>query len=255
MSAWNGATTLTAHLPDLSPDRAAALVDAALERRNLLRLREDAAPLVEALPPEVQPFAELVLSELARNAARLDALEAAQEEARLTREDRLRLDPLRFIPAARLAAALGPAAAAEAGPVAVTPGEPDFVGYGWWDPEQTEGGWLIWSGAARCSTVLLPALGGGELVLTLCLRSPFGLPLDISAQDMFLDGVPLDFAPISNDGTVGIFEARPVLADLPAGTRLTLMLHGPLHEDPSRGPRRDTRRIGIGLVWARLERA
>jgi hypothetical protein len=251
----HGGTTLTAHLPDLSPDRIAALVDAALERRNLARLRDDAAPLVEALPPEAQPFAELVLHELARSAARLDALEAAQEEARLSREERLRLDPLRFIPAARLAAALGPGAAAEAGPIAVTPGEPDFIGHGWWDVEQTEGGSLVWSGAARCATVLLPALGGGELVLTLCLRSPFGLPLDLGEQDLFLDGVPLDFATISNDGTVGIFEARPVLSDLPAGSRLTLLLHGPMKEDPSRGPRRDTRQIGLGLVWARLERA
>ncbi|PWS34923.1 hypothetical protein DFH01_21495 [Falsiroseomonas bella] len=230
-------------------------MDAALERRNLARLRDDAGPLVEAMPPEAQPFAEFVLHELARAAARLDMLEAAQQEARLSREERLRLDPLRFIPAARLAAALGPAAAAEAGPVAVTPGAPDFIGQGWWETEQTEGGALTWSGAARCATLLLPALGGGELVLTLCLRSPFGLPLDIAEHDIFLDGVPLAFDTVSNDGTVGIFEARPVLPELPAGARLTFLLHGPQHEDPSRGPRRDTRRIGLGLLWVRLERA
>lgn len=230
-------------------------MDAALERRNAMRLRDDAGPLIEALPPLSQPFAEFVLNELARHAARLDALEAAQQEARLTREERLRLDPLRFIPAARLAAALGPAAAAEAGPVALSPGDAEFTGYGWWDAEQTEGGTLAWSGTARCATLLLPALGGGELVLTLCLRAPFGLPLDIGEHDLFLEGVPLAFSTVSNDGTVGIFEARATLPDLPAGTRLTLLLHGPLHEDPSRGPRRDTRRIGLGLIWARLERA
>jgi hypothetical protein len=129
------------------------------------------------------------------------------------------------------------------------------VGYGWWDAEQTEGGSLMWSGAERCATLVLPALGGGELVLTLCLRAPFGLPLDIAEHDLFLDGVPLAFDTVSNDGTVGIFEARPVLADVPAGARVTLLLHGPLREDPSRGPRRDTRRIGVGLLWARLERA
>ncbi|WP_270933931.1 hypothetical protein, partial [Falsiroseomonas oryzae] len=66
---------MTRPLLDLSPDRAAALLDAALERRHALRLRDDAAPLLAQLPAEAQPFAELVLAELARQAARLDVLD------------------------------------------------------------------------------------------------------------------------------------------------------------------------------------
>lgn len=240
---------------DLSPERGEALVAAALERRHVDRLAEDAAPLLAALPPEVQPFGEFVLGELARQAARLDALEDAQRAAALTREERMRLDPLRFIPKQRLSAALGPEAEPVDGPVALDAGDPDFAGSGWWQAERTEGGSLRWSGAARCATLLLPALGGGEVVLTLCLRAPFGIPLDLAQHDLFLDGAPLAFRTVANDGVVGIFEAPLTLPEMPPGARVTLLLHGAQHEDPATGPRRDTRRIGLGLIWARMERA
>ncbi len=241
-------------LLDLSPDRE-PLLDAALERRHTQRLREDAAPLLAALPAEAGPFGEWMLAELARQAARLDMLEDAQRAATLSREERMRLDPLRFIPKSRLGAALGPAAEPEDGPVALDAGAPDLVGTGWWPVERTEGGSLRWSGVSRCATLLLPALGGGELTLTLCLRAPFGIPLDIAQHDVFLDGQPLVLTTVANDGVIGIFEAALTLPEMPPGAKRTLLLHGPQHEDPATGPRRDTRRIGLGLIWARLERA
>jgi hypothetical protein len=230
-------------------------VDAAIERRNLLRLRDDAAPLIQAMPEAAHPFGEYVLAELARMAARLDSIEDAQAAATRSREERLRLDPLRFIPSARLDDAMGEGPAPEFGPVAVAAGDPGFVGFGWWEPERTEQGSLVWSGTSRCASVLLPALGGGELVVTISVRSPFGLPLDIGEHDLFLDGAPLSFATVSNDGTIGIFEARATLPPMVAGGRVALLLIGPQHDDPARGARRDTRRIGIGLLWVRLERA
>lgn len=242
-------------LPDLSPQRAAALVEAALERQHAERLAEDAGPLLGALEEAPRALAELVLAELARHAARLDMLEETARAAARTRADRIRLDPLRYIPAERLAAAQGPAPEPEAEPHAVDPAAPDFVGFGWWPAERTEGGSLRWSGTARCATLLLPALGGGELLVTLALRAPFGIPLDLAAQDLFLDGVPLAFETLSNDGVVGVFAARASLPAMPAGAKLTLLLHGTQHEDPATGPRRDTRRIGLGLLWARIERA
>ena len=246
---------MTRRLLDLSPDRAEALMDAALERRHADRLRADAAPLIAALPPEVLPFAEFCLQEMAHQAARLDALEDAQRAAALSRDERIRLDPLPFIPKQRLDAALGPAETAAEGPIALDAGDPDFTGTGWWQAEPTEGGSLRWSGMARCASLLLPALGGGELVLTLSLRAPFGVPLDMGAHDMFLDGAPLSFTTVANDGVVGIFEAKAVLPEMPAQARVTLLLHGPQYEDPAAGPKRDTRRMGLGLIWARLERA
>jgi hypothetical protein len=242
-------------LPDLSPERAAALVNAALERRHAERLHEDAAPLLVALPEDQRLAIELLIAELAQVQARLDAVEDAQRAAARSREERIRLDPLRFIPAERLAAAQGAAAAAEAGPFALDPAAPEFVGFGWWQAERTEGGSLRWSGQARCATLLLPALGGGELLLTLALRSPFGIPLDLAAHDLFLDGVPLGFETLSNDGVVGVFAARASMPAMPAGAKLTLLLHGAQHEDPATGAKRDTRRIGLGLLWARIERA
>jgi hypothetical protein len=242
-------------LLDLSPERGAALIDAALERQHAGRLREAAAPILEGLHGPARLLGEHLLEEIARLAAQVDALSQAQAAAALSRAERLRIDPLRAIPVARLEAAGGTTAGAGNGPVALEAGDEAFQGFGWFAAERTDRGTLRWSGAARCATLLLPALGGGEVVVTLSLRSPFGVPLDPAAHDLFLDGVPLSLTAIANDGITGTFEARPSLPDHPPGSRITLLLHGAQHEDPATGPRRDTRRLGLGLAWVRLERA
>jgi hypothetical protein len=245
---------VTSPFLDLSPERADRLLDAALQRRHAVRLREEAAPMLVRLPPDARSFGEHLIEEIARLSAQVEALAQANAEAELTRAERIRIDPLRMIPAARRAAALAAAPDAEHGPFALEAADDAFLGFGWFTPERTQSGSLRWSGAARCATLLLPALGGGELVLTLSLRAPFGTVLDLAAQDFFLDGVPLNLATVSNDGTTGIFEARVALPEHPAGARVTLLLHGAQHEDPAEGPRRDTRRLGLGLAWARIER-
>jgi hypothetical protein len=242
------------HLLDLSPDRATPLLDDALRRQHAARLREGAATALAALDPAGRSFGEHLLDELARLSAQLDAVLQAQAAASRIREDLLRLDPLARIPPERVAAAAGDPAPPASGPVAVEAAEPDFRGFGWFAPERTNRGSLRWSGEARCATLLLPGLGGGELNLTLALSSPFGVRLDLAEHDLFLDGVPLRFTTVTNDGVTGIFEARVTLPTLSAGTHITLLLHGPQHEDPATGPRRDTRRLGLGLAWARLER-
>jgi hypothetical protein len=240
---------------DLSPDRAAPLLDAALHRQHAARLHAAAAPLLDAMPDTARGFAAHLLDELAHISARIETLEQAQQAARRTREERLRIDPLRAIPPDRLAAAGQAAPIPEAGPVTLDPADPDFVGFGWWQAERTAEGSLRWSGMARCATLLLPALGGGDLVLTLTLRVPFGQPLDIAQHDFFLDGMPLAFETVSSNGVVGVFEARASLPPMPAGSRLTLLLHGAQFDDPATGPARDTRRMGLGLVAARIARA
>jgi hypothetical protein len=242
-------------LLDLSPDRAATLLDAALERQHADRLFGAADHFLAKLPAEGSGLGRLLLGELARLAARVEALEQAAAAAALAREERLRIDPLRAIPAERVAAAQSPAPVAETRPVTLDPGDPDFTGFGWWEAERAASGSLRWSGAARCATLLLPALGGGEMVLNLCLRMPFGLPFDIAEHDWFLDGMPLSFATTSSDGVVGVFEARATLPPMPVGARVALLLHGRQSEDPAPGPMRDPRRMGLGLIWARLERA
>lgn len=243
-------------LLDLSPDRRAALlVEAGLEASHAARLREGAAPLLARIDPDARILGEYLIEEVARLAAQVDALAQMQQEAALSRAERLRIDPLPHIPAARRAAALAPEAVAEEGPVAIEAGAADFIGHGWYPSEPTEGGSLRWSGTAPCATLLMPALGGGRLVVSLSLRSPFGVPLDLAGQTWFLDGMPLALEAVSNDGTTGIFEALATLPAMPAGSRTTLLLHGAQFTDPATGPRRDTRLLGLGLSWARIERA
>lgn len=242
-------------LLDLSPDRARPLLDAAIERRHLERLMRDADPLLAALPAEASALGRLLVHELARQAAQLDRLDQAAAAAALSREERLRIDPLRAIPAERLAAAAGPAPQAEAGPVVIGADDPAFTGHGWWTADPTPEGALRWSGAAPVAAMLLPGLGGGALRLTLRLRAPFGVPLDPAQYDWFLDGAPVVFRTMLNDGAVCEFAAMAEVPPLPAGARVTLMLQGPQHQDPESGPRRDPRRLGLGLVSARVERA
>ena len=243
-------------LLDLSPERlAATLLDAGLERQHALKLRADAAPLLAPLDPATRLLGEHLIEDIARLAAGLDALAQQHRQAALSREERLRIDPLRHIPQDRQRAAALPLRADAGDAVAIEAGDPAFAGHGWFTPDRTEGGSLRWSGMARCATLALPALGGGALRVSLALRSPFGITLDPAGQDWFLDGVPLAFETVSNDGTTGIFESRVTLPEMPAGSRLTLLLHGAQHTDPASGPRRDTRVLGLGLAWARIERA
>ncbi|MBU8538096.1 hypothetical protein [Falsiroseomonas tokyonensis] len=241
---------------DLSPDRrAAALIEAGLQHAQATRMREMAGPFLERLDPEARVFGEFLVEEIARLSARVEALSQLREADALSRAERMRIDPLPFIPAARRAAAAGPEASPEAGPVSFDVASDRFAGFGWYPAEVTEDGALRWSGLARQATVQLPALGGGALRVTLALRTPFGMPLDLAAQEVFLDGLKLDLRLLSQDGAVATCEAIAMLPELPAGSRITLLLAGDRFTDPATGPLRDTRALGLGLGWLRIERA
>lgn len=231
------------------------LPDAVLLAAHTVRLREAAGPLLERLAPDARIVSEFLIEEVARLAAQVEALGQMQREAAMTRQERLRIDPLPYIPAARRIAARSPEAAAEEGPVFVEAGTPDFVGYGWYNIEPTEGGVLRWSGQGPWASLLLPALGGGDLVLTVAVHAPFGSGLDMAAEEWVLDGMPLVFETLSNDGRSGLFSARVTLLARPAGSRATLLLRTTPRTDPALGPRRDPRALGLGLSWARIERA
>ncbi len=231
------------------------LLDAALVASHAVRLREAAGPLLERLGPDARIMSEFLIEELARMAAQVEAVAQAQREAALTRQERLRIDPLPHIPAARRIAARSAEASPEEGPVVVEAGEPGFIGFGWFGVEPTEGGVLRWTGQAPWASLLLPALGGGDLLLTVSVRAPFGSGLDMAAEDWVLDGMPLAFETLSNDGVAGVFAARVTLLERPAGSRATLLVRTTPRSDPATGPRRDPRALGLGLAWARIERA
>ncbi|MGK7865286.1 hypothetical protein [Falsiroseomonas sp. E2-1-a4] len=240
---------------DLSPDRrAAALIEAGLHQAEAARLRAAAGPFLDRLDPDARLFGEHLVEEIARLSAQVEALSQLRQADSLSRAERMRIDPLPFIPAARREAAAGPGAAPEAAPVAFDVASEDFIGFGWYPAEMTDAGALRWSGAARCATAQLPALGGGALRITLALRAPFGAALDLAAQDIFLDGLKLDLAVLSQDGAVATCQAVAVLPVLPASSRISLLLHGARFTDPATGPLRDSRTLGLGLGWLRIER-
>jgi hypothetical protein len=245
-----------ASLLDLSPDRrASVLTGAALEASHTARLRLGAGPSLAPLDPATRAAFEHLLDQVARLSAEVETLSQTQEAARRSREVRLRLDPLRAIPADRVAAALGGTPEQEVpAQFALDAAAPEFNGTGWYAAEVSPGGSLRWSGAARCASLLLPPLGGGRLRLALSLRVPYGTALDLGQHDLFLDGLPLALRPVSGGAQSGVFEAEVELPPLGAGSRCVLLLHGEQWEDPSTGPRRDPRRLGLGLAWLRLER-
>ena len=92
-------------------------------------------------------------------------------------------------------------------------------------------------------------------MLTVAVRAPYGSGLDMAAEEWVLDGMPLVFETLSNDGVFGLFSARVTLLERPAGSRATLLIRPTPRTDPASGPRRDPRALGLGLSWARVERA
>lgn len=244
-----------ASLLDLSPDRrASVLTAAALEASHTARLRLGAGPSLAPLDPATRAAFEHLLDQVARLSAEVETLSQAQEVSRRSREVRLRLDPLRAIPPDRVTAALVTPEEGAPAQFALDAGAPEFNGTGWYGAEAMPGGSLRWSGATRCASLLLPSLGGGRLRIAVSLRTPYGASLDLEQHDLFLDGLPLPLRPISGGGQSGVFEAEAELPPSGAGTRSVLLLHGAQWEDPSTGPRRDPRRLGLGLGWVRLER-
>jgi hypothetical protein len=243
-------------LLDLSPERrAAALIDAGLHAAEAARMRTLAEPFLARLDAEARVFGEYLVEEVARLSARVEMLAQLRDADALSRAERLRIDPLPFIPAARREAAAGPPETPEAGPYAVDVASEDFIGFGWYPAEETEAGSLRWSGPARCATVQLPGLGGGAVQVTLALRAPFGAELDFARHDVFLDGLKLELEELSRDGAVRICRGLAMLPDLPPGSRVALLLTGEHFADAAAGPRRDTRELGLGLGWVRIERA
>ncbi|MGG5889214.1 hypothetical protein ACLF3G_18925 [Falsiroseomonas sp. HC035] len=214
-----------------------------------------AEPFLARLDADQRVFGEYLVEEVARLSAQVEGMAQLRQADALSRAERLRIDPLPFIPAARRDAASGPAEAPDAGPYAVDVASEDFIGFGWYPAESTEAGSLRWSGPARFATMQLPGLGGGPVLVTLALRAPFGVALDPAQHDLFLDGLKLELEVLSQDGAVHTCRALAMLPELPAGSRVALLLTGTRFADAATGPRRDTRELGLGLGWVRIERA
>jgi hypothetical protein len=228
----------------------ADLIKQALHNRNLKRLEADA----EGCAAPKDALMHLMLRECAHIAARLDLLESQRESNQLSSQERMRCDPLAFIPKERLTAAQSAAPHDEKMLAMIAAGDPDLLGFGWWRVEHTQVGVLMWSGRGPVATLLLPALGGGNVTFVMRLRSPFGQPLVPARLCIMLDMVPLELKTVENDGVEGTFSATVKLPASPACSYICMMFNTPIFHDNRIGKQRDVRSLGLGFRWCRIEK-
>jgi hypothetical protein len=192
--------------------RAGARSDALAVRAVAERLAARHRLAVEAALPGVEPglraFAEVLLTAFGGLAAEVELLRQRVEAGERTREDRMAIDPLGFIPSERFGETRSLPARAE-----IAADDPAAFGAGWLAPE---------AGARRSggpwAALRLPALGGGRQRLGLELAAP--APGAVTA---LLDALPVALV-WSEDGL-----AAEATLDLPEAEVLTgpvLLLSG-----------------------------
>ena len=194
----------------------------------------------------IETLTSILVHRLAVTNSALRALSQELVSARRSRETRLRIDPLPFIPQDRFEQPPAPPTVWEC-----NVGDAGFVGSNWHRLEIDREKNYRWAGPALASSVLLPSLGGGRIKVAIEFRIPFRGPYAQDSFVAFLDGfaIPLTKRPDANvcEGIVDIPE------DLLA-SRTALIIVSKPHSDPRTDGQRDPRILGIGLTSVRLER-
>lgn len=190
--------------------RSDALAVRAVAERIAARHRVAVEAALPGVEPGLRAFAEVLLTAFGGLAAEVELLRQRVEAGERTREDRMAIDPLGFIPAVRLPAPRSLPRAAE-----IAAEDPLAFGAGWLPLEE---------GARRSlgpwAALRLPALGGGRQRLGLALAAP--APGAVTA---LLDALPVALV-WSEDGLAA--EAALGLPEAEVLTGPVLLLSGGL---------------------------
>lgn len=225
---------------DLQEDEIGALIDDALAREQAEKLRQRMGPLLESAPPQTRDLVLGLVSVIGALSAQVSILSQSVDQSYKTRAERIRLDPLPFIPQERLTPAIKPNASQ-----VILVGSHGFTGTGWHAPETNGTNFWCWSGAAPNATLLMPTLGGGKLKLLFDMLMPFGRSFDEAAITVLVNDTPitLSASPVKGNGKVYVGEV-----DLPEDQGLgsfVLVLQSVAFRAPSES--REQRTLGVGL--------
>ncbi len=226
-----------------------ALIDAALAAHHTERLRAELAPMVAAAGPAAQDLAEGLIAAIGALSARVALLQQAATNVQASRAALIAIDPLPFIPEDRTPLPVQPppryALAADA---------PDFNGTGFYGPETNGRESWRWVRPDSASTILLPSLGGGRLLLRVGLMLPFGHTFDTAVARMRVNSMDVEMAPVIPPGNRGLFEATIELPEDEGLGTFVLMLESTSFTVPDAVPNSETRALGLGLQTVVLEK-
>lgn len=225
------------------------LIGTALFADHADRLRADMAPRVEAAGPAARHLADGLINAIGALSAQVALLEQAAANAKASRAELIAIDKLPFIPQGR---APIPVKHPEQFKLAVD--STDFNGTGFFGRE-TDGfeSWR-WLRPDTASTIVLPSLGGGRLVLRVWLKLPFGHTFDTEVVRVRVNSTDILMIPINPPGNRGLFEATIELPiDQGLGTFM-LVLESTSYTPTDAERNNETRTLGLGLLAVELER-
>ncbi|WBV44755.1 hypothetical protein [Pseudoroseomonas cervicalis] len=238
----------TAELDLASLQRADSLIAEAGLRARAEPILARLQPTLARLDPALQGLGRELVQEIARLGVATESLRQELAATKRSREDWVRLDPLRYIPASRRAAGAPPPPR-----LVLTPRDDLFAGAGWHGAETDGSREWRWSGRnGETCTLLLPSLGAGRLRLTLQLVMPFGARWNAERSTLVVNAQPLALRLLTPpDSTQPLLQGELTVEDDAGLGPLSLVLVAPRHTAPSGG---DTRALGPGLVRLEIER-
>lgn len=226
-----------------------AQIDRALADGHARHLRSELATQLAAADPAGRALALGLIEALARLTAQVAVLQQSVEQSHRSRAERIRIDPLPFIPESRAASAPRPPQS-----FSIEAGATEFSGSGWFDAETNGTVSWRWSGKEPSATLVLPSLGGGRLRLSLDLQMPFGHRLSDASIALLINDTKLELQGPPAGSRQGRFIAEFSLPEDAGFGTVVLVLQSSLHSDTNATDRRDTRQLGVGLRKLTLER-
>jgi hypothetical protein len=226
------------------------LVDEAAARMRTAPVLTRLSTVADQLDPSLREVVELIAYEIGRVGAAAETARQLAQSGRQSRSERIKLDPLRFIPASRQGTGPEPA-----GPLSLRPDAPEFIGAGWFEAEHHGDRAWRWSGAAGspCATLLLPSLGSGRLRFTFRLSVPFQQPFEPERFGIVVNARPLALTATATGASSGVVTGETVVEDDHALGSLAVVLVLPRYGARDGGVN-DTRQLGVGIEHLQVEK-